>query len=305
MPPMRTPKISIVTPSFNQEEFIESTIQSVVHQRYPNLEYIVIDGGSSDNSVNIIKKYENMLSYWISEPDSGHGNGLNKGFNQASGEIMGWINSDDLLTPWSLNAIAEIFTCFPHINWIQGMNSWWNRRGQMINASRNTKNIYDYLLGNYAWIQQESVFWRRSLWDKAGSRINENLKYMVDGELWSRFFLHDNLYTVDCILSGYRSYGDNRASQNYSLCISEMEVTISNMLNNCSPEVINNFSNLKMLLQASTARPFSLKNALQDAISKKLIHTEAAKKLYLDTGYRIISWDIGKNQWVEGFLPFR
>ena len=165
---MNHPKISIITPSFNQEEFIEDTLRSVVLQEYPNLEYIVIDGGSSDHSVDIIRNYSDKISYWTSEHDGGHGAGLNKGFKQSTGEIMGWINSDDLLTSWSLRSVAEIFTKFPHVNWIQGFTSSWNRQGQMTGSSRNPKNIYDYLTGNYAWIQQESVFWRRSLCDKAG-----------------------------------------------------------------------------------------------------------------------------------------
>jgi glycosyltransferase involved in cell wall biosynthesis len=165
---MSLPKISIVTPSYNQGRFLEETILSVLDQGYPDLEYVLIDGGSGDDSVDIIKKYQQNLHYWVSEKDEGHGHAINKGFSRTTGEIMAWINSDDKYTPWSFKVVSEIFTQFPHVMWIVGFNSWWNSDGAMTGAARIQKKIYDYLLGNYAWIQQESVFWRRSLWDKVG-----------------------------------------------------------------------------------------------------------------------------------------
>ena len=175
------PKISVITPSYNQGKFIAKTIESVVNQHYPNLEYIVVDGNSTDNSSEVIKSYEDKISYWVSEPDKGHGNALNKGFAQSSGEIMAWINSDDLYMPWTLRTVAEVFTAYPEVDWIVGISSF-IRNGGIFNIDRVYKNIYDYLIGDFQWIQQESVFWRRSLWDKAGGHINEDMKLMVDGE---------------------------------------------------------------------------------------------------------------------------
>jgi glycosyltransferase involved in cell wall biosynthesis len=242
---MKLPKISIVTPSFNQEQFIEETIKSVVEQNYPNLEYVIIDGGSTDSSVDIIKKYEKHLHYWISEKDAGHGHALNKGFAQTSGEIMAWINSDDKYTPWSFQVVSEIFLNFPHVMWIVGFTSAWNSAGAMTTASRCPKNIYDFLTGNYAWIQQESVFWRRELWEKSGGYINQEYKFMVDGELWTRFFLHAELYSVDCIISGYRVHSHNRALQNYSECMKEIEHAIACMRDKCSESIIKNSARLK------------------------------------------------------------
>jgi glycosyltransferase involved in cell wall biosynthesis len=107
------PKISIVTPSFNQGRFIEKTILSVIEQDYPNLEYIIIDGGSTDESVEVIKKYDQHLAYWVSEPDRGQSHAINKGFERATGEIFGWLNSDDWYHPGALKAVAEAFAANP------------------------------------------------------------------------------------------------------------------------------------------------------------------------------------------------
>ena len=163
--PKAWPKISIVTPSHNQGQLIEETIRSVLSQEYPNLEYIIIDGASTDNSVEIIKKYEQHLAYWVSEPDEGHAHALNKGFSRATGEIMAWINSDDKYLPWTFSVVAEVFNTHKDIEWITGYHSLWDIYGRQVKALAVYKNIYDFLLGRYDWIQQESVFWRRSLWE--------------------------------------------------------------------------------------------------------------------------------------------
>lgn len=292
---MHLPKISIVTPSFNQGRFLEETIQSVVGQDYPNLEYVLIDGGSTDDSVNIIRRYEAKLHYWVSGADGGHGNAINKGFQHTSGDIMAWINSDDKYTPWSFKTVAEIFSKFPHVMWIVGFNSWWNSAGAMTSASRVPINIFDFLLGRYAWIQQESVFWRRELWDKAGGHINEDYRFMVDGELWARFFLHEHLYSVDSVLGGYRVHPENRAGHNYSECLKEMNRAIQEMRRNCSSDVLETDEQLRVL--RGIGRNVFL-NVPLSRLVRKLMYPLALK----NAEYKNISWQ--KEMWVERALQF-
>ncbi|WP_211204029.1 glycosyltransferase family 2 protein [Chloroherpeton thalassium] len=251
-------KISIVTPSYNQASFLEETMLSVLSQDYKDLEYVLIDGGSLDGSLEIIRKYESKLHYWVSEKDNGHGHALNKGFAHTSGEIMAWLNSDDKYLPWTFQTVNKIFSDFPHVNWIVGFNAWWNDKGVLTSAKRVPKNIYDFLIGRYGWIQQESVFWRRNLWEKAGGYISENVGLMVDGELWTRFFLHDELYTVDCILSGYREHADNRAKMRMDMCDLEMKQYIGIMYNKCNESIKNKYTLVNKLYRLANHKVLRL-----------------------------------------------
>ena len=155
------PRISIVTPSYNQGQFIEETIRSVLQQGYPNLEYIIIDGGSTDNSVEIIKKYEEYLTYWVSEPDDGQYDAINKGFSRATGEIMAWLNSDDMYVPWTFKTVAEIFDKFEFVNWITGIPTAYTIHGSMVVGGSGRYYIYsrDFIRRGFygtigPWIQQ-------------------------------------------------------------------------------------------------------------------------------------------------------
>jgi len=289
------PSISIVTPSLNQAAFLDETIQSVLSQKYPRLEYVVIDGGSTDGSVEIIKNSSQHLHYWVSEEDDGHGHALNKGFAHTSGEILAWINSDDKYMPWTFEVVGEIFTLFPHVNWIVGFNAWWSSKGFLTSAVRNPKNVYDMLLGNYRWIQQESVFWRRSLWEKAGGRINQDFNFMVDGDLWCRFFLLDELYSVDCILSGYRVHSTNRAKDHYAQCLAEMERTIATMKSKCPQNVLQTYSTLKAV---NRIKKVPLLNYLPVAtLGRQLLPATFAKAAYKNLFFE-------DGLWKERHLPF-
>ncbi len=298
------PKISIVTPSFNQGHFIEHTLKSVLDQNYPNLEYIVIDGKSTDNSVDIIKKYSDRISNWVSEKDKGHGNAINKGFQASSGEIMAWINSDDLYFPWTLRVVAEVFTRFPHVNWIVGLNSF-IRNSSVFRVEKIYKNKYDFMLGDYKWIQQESVFWRRSLWEKAGERLNEDYKLMIDGELWCRFFKYDKLYHLNTILAGYRAHDTNRAGAFFQECLNEMDMAVDTLKANSEKEVLNNLRKLKTLTSLNVRSNYRSKKKSRsytfspiNSISKKL-----CPMLLNESAYPVLTPDRFGN-WEESTVPF-
>ncbi len=211
---MNFPKISVVTPSYNQDKYLEATILSVIGQNYPDLEYIIVDGGSTDNSVAIIKKYEKKLTYWLSEKDDGLYDAVQKGFRRSSGEIMCWINSDDMLHPGSLSIVANIFMQHPDISWIQGIPTVFDEAGRTIFVKPlRFWSKYDYFAEDKEHIQQESTFWRRSLWDKAGGHVNIKMKLAGDYELWLRFFDHAELFCIQTILGGFRVRSNNQLSK--------------------------------------------------------------------------------------------
>ena len=182
----RVPRISIVTPSFNQGSYIGRTIDSVLSQKYPNLEYFVQDGCSSDNTVDVLKTYDDRLDGWISEPDNGQSQAINRGFQHATGEIMAWLNSDDLLLPGALHLVAEFFERNPHVDVVYG-----NR----LMVDENDLEIGRWILPGHdsevlRWadfVPQETMFWRRSIWEKTGGHIDESFRFAMDWDLILRF----------------------------------------------------------------------------------------------------------------------
>ena len=204
------PKISIVTPSYNQGGFIEETILSVIGQGYPNLEYIIIDGGSTDETVDIIRKYEKYLTYWVSEKDNGQSNGINKGFAKATGDILGWLNSDDMYLPATLLYIAKQLNvdsksiCFGnaiHFKEAEGVTSYGS-------------NVADYhansSLATLDYVIQPSSFWTRSAWETTGPLL-EDLHYAFDYEWFLRAQNADvNFMPLAKCLSLYRIHASHK-----------------------------------------------------------------------------------------------
>jgi glycosyltransferase involved in cell wall biosynthesis len=217
MPP-RPLSLSIVTPSYNQGRFLEETIQSVLGQGYPNLQYVIMDGGSKDDSAEIIRRYADKLTYWCSEKDQGHYDAINKGFSRTNGEIMAWINSDDKYAPWAFSVVADIFSKFPQIEWLTtAYPMHWDKLGKPISCFFSEGYNRKAFLGGAnlpgrswhvgPWVQQETTFWRRSLWERAGGAL-DNSSVAGDFELWTRFFKFAELHTVATPLGGFRMHGD-------------------------------------------------------------------------------------------------
>jgi glycosyltransferase involved in cell wall biosynthesis len=204
-PPIAIPaKISIITPSYQQGEFIDATIQSVILQNYPDLEYILIDGGSTDNTLDIIRNHEQKITRWISEPDTGQADALNKGFHLATGEIIGWINSDDLLMPGALEKVAAFFATHPEISFVYGDALAIDREGNPLFFRRPGPFDIRWLIRTDD-IPQSSVFFRRELLASVGY-LDDRLHYALDYDLLIRSALkQDPAYLPEC-LSAFRIY---------------------------------------------------------------------------------------------------
>ncbi|MEP0923567.1 glycosyltransferase family 2 protein [Leptolyngbya sp. ST-U4] len=187
----RYPRISIVTPSYNQGDFIEETIQSVLSQNYPNLEYIIIDGGSTDNSVEIIKQYESQVSYWVSECDRGQTHAINKGIARATGDILAYLNSDDYYLPGTLFKVAEYFRQFPQTDLLHGRCRYVNEQGEKIGEQFANIQSFSEIIDLWGiWWQerqfvQPEVFWSRRITEQIG-HFREDLHYVMDYEYWCR-----------------------------------------------------------------------------------------------------------------------
>ena len=205
------PQITIITPSYNTAPYLEATIRSVLLQGYPNLKYIVIDGGSTDGSQEIIRRYSMWLKYWVSESDQGQYDAIAKGFSIESGEIMGWLNSDDMLAQDGLSVVGSIMKQFNQkVQWLTGQPFYWDKKGQRILPLEYVPLTRTLIgLGGHdgraiQWIMQEGTFWTRWLWETAGANIRTDLRYAGDFELWYRFAKYARLYLAESLIGGNR-----------------------------------------------------------------------------------------------------
>ncbi|MBL7849465.1 MAG: glycosyltransferase [Cyclobacteriaceae bacterium] len=222
------PKISIVTPSFNQVSYIEETIRSVIMQGYPNLEYIIIDGGSKDGTVDIIRKYEKHIAYWVSEKDSGQTHAINKGFERATGDILAYINSDDVYMPYTFRLVAELFIAHS-LNWLTGIQSRLVAEN-VLSPKRDAVKLFSrelyrkgYHVGSlFGWNQQCSTFWSSKLFDQVGRRFDESFNHAMDIDMWIRMSKYSELVSVEAILALMRLHADQKSR---NINIAEVEIS--------------------------------------------------------------------------------
>lgn len=205
------PRISVVTPSFNQHAYVEATLRSVLDAGYPALEYVVVDGGSTDGSAEIIERHARRLAWSVSEPDGGQYDAINKGFSRTTGEVMAWLNSDDMYFDWTLRTVGAVFAQFPNIEWVCGGVCYLNRLSQVIGTERldggisrdlAARGAYRAGLGGY--LPQEGMFWRRSLWERSGAKLDLRYRLAADFELWTRFARYATPVSLKSLVAGFR-----------------------------------------------------------------------------------------------------
>ena len=212
----KLPKISIVTPSLNQGQFIERTILSVFNQDYPNIEYIVMDGGSTDNTLEILKKYENRL-VWKSEPDNGQSDAINKGFRMVTGEIIGWLNSDDTYEPGAFKTVVHFFTDHPDVDLLYGDCNIIDRHDKIIGIFEGGEFAYKKnLLNLNCTIPQPATFFRRNIFNDVGY-LDTSFHFSMDFEYWLRIaYNKKRMCYIPAKIANCRWYENTKSSNVFS-----------------------------------------------------------------------------------------
>lgn len=215
------PSLAIVTPSMNQVAFIEATLLSVLDGSSLPEEFVVVDGGSTDGTAEVVERYGERLAWWVSEGDGGQYDAIEKGFAHTQSDVMGWLNAGDLFMPWTISVVRELFATFPQVDWLTTQRPLIaDDQGRIVSCEfiggfaadsfRAGVNLPGGTWFARAGIQQESTFWRRSLWNRAGARLATDLRYAGDFELWLRFFEHAQLYALDAPLAAHRVHAGQK-----------------------------------------------------------------------------------------------
>ena len=231
------PRISIVTPSYNQGQFIEETIRSVLLQGYPNLEYIIMDGGSTDSSIDIIGKYAPWLTYWVSETDKGQTHAINKGFARVSGIICAWLNSDDILTQAALQAVVAFWQQNTSCHFLTGYGEIVNSTGDTLLYSIRPRrysflDLLQYHKGTY--LPQPSVFFSRQALQQV-NYLDVGLSYAMDVDLWLRIRQRHCLHTMPLYLSKLRSHEAAKTQKDNERLVAEVRRVVLKHLNGVHP----------------------------------------------------------------------
>ena len=214
-------KISIITPSFNQAEFLEETICSVLGQTYSNIEYLVIDGASTDGSVDLIKSYQQKISGWVSEPDRGQTDAINKGFSMATGEIIAWLNSDDTLMPEAVEQAAAYLDEHPAVGLVYGDANYIDKHSRVIGRFPAAQTSLAQLQRGYVHIPQQAAFIRKTLWDAVGP-LDPDFYFAMDYDLWVRLATKSEIKYLPKLWGNFRLHADAKTVSADDRCWPEM-----------------------------------------------------------------------------------
>jgi len=215
------PLVSIVTPSFNQARYIEATIQSVLSQDYPRIEYLIVDGGSTDGTVEIIKKHAGRLAWWVSEPDKGQTDAINKGFGQAQGQILAWLNSDDTYEPGAVSAAVKYLLEYPQVGMVYGDCNFINEDGRVIGKFGSAQTDYRLLRQGYVHIPQQTMFFRAEWWKRVGP-LDPSFYFAMDYDLWTRLASRTELKYVPQTWANFRLHTTGKTIAADDRCWPEM-----------------------------------------------------------------------------------
>lgn len=215
------PLVSIITPSYNQANFLERTILSVLNQDYSNIEYIIMDGGSTDGSLEIIKKYSYRLKQWKSEKDLGQTDAINKGFSIAQGEIFAWINSDDTYEYNAVSEAVDYLTDHPEIGMVYGDCNFIDSDDEVIGKFNAKQTDYEKLKTGFVHIPQQASFWRAELWHRVAP-LDTSIYFAMDYDLWLRFSKISKITYYPKLWANFRLHGDAKSISEDDRCWSDM-----------------------------------------------------------------------------------
>jgi glycosyltransferase involved in cell wall biosynthesis len=213
--------VSIVTPSFNQAQFLEQTIQSVLGQDYPQIEYLIVDGGSTDGSQEIIQRYAPRLAWWVSEADQGQTEALNKGFSHARGDILAWLNSDDTYQPGAISQAVAYLENHPEAGMVYGDANLIDAKGELIGKFPARQTDYRRLQRGYVHIPQQASFFRASLWKQVGP-LDPTFYFAMDYDLWVRLARISELHYHPSLWANFRLHGSGKSVVADNRCWPEM-----------------------------------------------------------------------------------
>ena len=213
--------VSIITPSYNQARFLEETIRSVLAQDYPEIEYIIVDGGSTDGSQKIIEKYADRLAWWVSEPDRGQTDAINKGFGRARGDILAWLNSDDVYEPGAVSEAVTYLRDHPEAGMVYGDANFIDENGGVIGKFPSRQTDYDRLLRGYVHVAQQSAFFRASLWREVGP-LDPSFYFAMDYDLWVRLSAKAPLVYLPRTWANFRLHRSAKTVASDDRCWPEM-----------------------------------------------------------------------------------